>query len=281
VPEGNENNVDGEIPAANLWICEDGPCDGPGEGELVVFEYAYNVHTGDQDDDGFEDGLGAYEFHVEYDNFVISQVNPEDIVFNPGPISPHPNGLDGVPDGEGAGRAPATCDFSIVTENIIFFGCVTTGPDPEGPTGDFDLARLTLIPHEDLANDLFPGNENGTVTVLKDNGCELVDVFGHPANGSINGGLVPVCGNLAVTVRVLEGDVNLDCVVDVQDAQLMAFRYGAFFGSQHYSTWFDLEPAFHDLDIDIKDLQKVTGRHGSTCQVPIPAQPPYPPPVPF
>ena len=37
----------------------------------------------------------------------------------------------------------------------------------------------------------------------------------------INGGLVPVCANVAVTVRILEGDLNLDCLVDVQDAQLI------------------------------------------------------------
>ena len=69
-------------------------------------------------------------------------------------------------------------------------------------------------------------------------------------------------------------------VGDVTDAQLIAGKYGAFFGSVLYSKWYDLEPALHDLDIDIKDLQKVFGRDGSTCQEPIPAQPPYPPPFP-
>jgi hypothetical protein len=276
IPEGNANNVDPNGPGGNLWLCEIGPCDGPGEGDLIVFEYAYNVHTGDQDNDGNEDGLGAYEFSVEYDNFVISEVNPSDIVFNPGPISPYPGGADGVLDGQGADRAPATCDFSVVTENIVHFGCVTAGPDPEGPTGSFDLARLRLVPHEDLRDDIFPGNENGVVTIIKDNGCELVDVFGHPVTNSINGGLVPVCANVAVTVRILEGDLNLDCLVDVQDAQLIGFRYGAFFGSLLYDKWYDLEPALHDLDIDIKDIQKVTGRNESTCQEPIPPQPPLP-----
>jgi hypothetical protein len=48
-----------------------------------------------------------------------------------------------------------------------------------------------------------------------------------------------------------------------------------------YSKWYDLEPQSHDLDIDIKDLQKVYGRDGSTCQNPVPAQLPLPPPVPF
>jgi hypothetical protein len=99
--------------------------------------------------------------------------------------------------------------------------------------------------------------------------------------GSINGGLTPICGDLAVTVRILEGDLNLDCKVDITDEQLISYRYGSFFGSALYSKWFDLEPALHDLDIDIKDVQKVFGRDGSTCQNPLPPQMPQPPPAPF
>ncbi|HET6615052.1 MAG TPA: hypothetical protein VFH62_04115, partial [Dehalococcoidia bacterium] len=127
IPEGNANNVDLTAPAANLWICAAGPCDGPGEGELIVFEYATNVQTGDQDGDTIADGLGAYEFSVEYDNFVIASLNAQDVVFSTGPVAPYPGGADGAADGEGASRAPATCDMSIVTENIVHFGCVTAG----------------------------------------------------------------------------------------------------------------------------------------------------------
>jgi len=65
-------------------------------------------------------------------------------------------------------------------------------------------------------------------------------------------------------------------VVEVTDAQAIAGHYGAFFGSLLYSKWLDLEPNLHDLDIDIKDIQKVFGRIGSTCQDPIPAQTPVP-----
>jgi hypothetical protein len=77
-------------------------------------------------------------------------------------------------------------------------------------------------------------------------------------------------------VRILEGDLNLDCEVDLVDQQLIAYRYGSAFGSLLYSKWYDLEPNLHDLDIDIKDLQKVFGRDGSDCQLPVPAQPPLP-----
>ena len=313
IGDGNENNYNPSYPGANLWLClSPAPCSGPGEGDLRVVEYAFNVLTQDQDGDLIPDGLGAYEFQVEYDNFVIQSLNPCDLVF--GDLSSF------VPPGEtgyGYTRGPVdelnssasnpdcrddanvvsdgTCTMSLILENIIRFGCVTVGqtPGPQGagPLGNFPLASLDLIPHPDLANDIFPGNNNGVVTVIKDNGCELVDVFGHPVllgfdiNGdpifTQNGGLTPICGDLAVTVRILEGDLNLDCKVDVTDEQLISYRYGAFFGDILYTKWFDLEPALHDLDIDIKDLQKVFGRDGSTCQIPIPAQLPQPPPVPF
>jgi hypothetical protein len=295
-PTPNCDESDPQQPLVNLWICENGPCANPGEGSLLVYEYATNVSTGDQNGDTIEDGLGAYEFQVEYDNFVIQSVNPCDVVFGTVDIL---GGSDGVADGEGAARGPVdeddassvanpycadnvegspdgTCEVTIVQENRIRFGCVTSGALPPGPTGDMDLAALLLIPHEDLTEDLFPGNDNGVVTVIKDNLCELVDVFGHPTVGSVGGGLTLVCGDLTITVRILEGDLDLDCDVDINDQQLIAFRYGAFFGSLLYSKWFDLEPNTHDLDIDIKDLQKVFGRDGSTCANPIPAQPPIP-----
>ncbi|MBI5288659.1 MAG: hypothetical protein HY873_06770, partial [Chloroflexi bacterium] len=241
-------------------------------------------------------GLGAYEFSVEYDNFVIESVNPCDVVFgdngaladglgsNRGPVDELDSaGASGNPwcQDDPGGANNGTCAYSIILENIIHFGCVTNGPTPTGPDGEFDLAALNLIPHEDLKNDIFPGNNNGVLTVIKDNGCELVDVFGHPVLESVNGGLTAVCADLAVTVRILEGDLDLDCDVDVTDEQLIASRYGAFFGGLLYSKWYDLEPELHDLDIDIKDIQKVFGRDGSNCQEPVPEQPPLPPPTGF
>ncbi len=288
VPEGNAANTDPNVPKANLWLCaQPAPCAGPGEGSLRVVERAEDVHTGDQDNDTIEDGLGAYEFTVEYDNFVIASVNPCDLVFGPGGAGSSRGPVDELDSSDNPDCQPdpgalnnGSCVMSLILENLVHFGCVTGGRSP-GPTGDFDLASLELVPHEDLANDLFPGNNNGVLTVVKDNGCELVDVFGHPATGSVNGGLTPECGDLAVTVRILEGDLDLDCDVDVTDAQAIAGHYGAFFGGLLYQKWLDLEPELHDLDIDIKDIQKVFGRVGSTCQAPVPAQPPLDPPVPF
>jgi hypothetical protein len=294
--DDNADCSDATLPLANLWLCESpAPCAGQGEGNLIVFEYATGIT--DSPEAGMQ-GLGAYEFSVEYDNFVIQSVNPCDVVFGTASADPNnPGGSDGLLDGAGAARGPVdeldtstnpycdndvdgsadgTCAYSIVLENIVHFGCVTSGTVPPGPTGAMDIAALNLIPHGDLRNDIFPGNNNGVVTILKDNGCELVDTLGHPVPGSVNGGLTVDCGDLAVTVRILEGDLDLDCDVDLTDAQSIAGHYGAFFGGLLYSKWLDLEPQFHDLDIDIKDIQKVFGRIGSTCQNPIPAQPPVP-----
>ena len=114
--------------------------------------------------------------------------------------------------------------------------------------------------------------------VLLDENCELVDTLGHPLPGSIAGGLTPTCGDLAVTVRILEGDLDLDCDVDLADAQAIAQRYGMVIGLFLYDPWYDLEPNIKDFDVDAKDLQKVFGRLGSTCQDPIPPQPPVAPP---
>jgi hypothetical protein len=290
----NGGNPNGDT-SCNLWLCvpdsnplNDPDCDGPGEGSLHVHENALNVPA------STPNGLGAYEFSVEYDNFVIQSVNPCDIVFSNqaegpgagfpsrGPVdevdSSSPENADCNPDVNS--NVAGTCAMSLVLENIIHFGCVTTGQNP-GPTGSFTLASLELIPHPDLRNDIFPGNNNGVLTVIKDNGCELADTLGHPIPGSVNGGLTIICGDLAVTVRILEGDLDLDCDVDITDAQAIASHYGAFFGGLLYSKWLDLEPQFHDLDIDIKDIQKVFGRQDSDCQTPIPAQPPLDPPTAF
>jgi hypothetical protein len=308
-PEGNANNTgvgpDG-IPEANLYLCQPNfapyhlgalgnptvsynaaqtgeTCGGPGEGDLLVFEHVDGISTNPA-----TLGAGAYEFSVEYDNFVIQSVNPCDLVFNPannvvsgkGGAGDPPRGpVDQVdashcPNDPGAANN-GTCTMSLILENVIHFGCVTTG-QAQGPSGSFDLAVLDLIPHPDLVNDIFPGNNNGVVTIIKDNGCEVADTLGHPVVNSANGGQIADCGDLAVTVRILEGDINLDCQVNVDDEAAIATHYGAFFGSLLYSKWLDLEPQFHDLDIDIKDIQKVFGRDGSTCQNPIPAQPPVP-----
>jgi hypothetical protein len=152
-------------------------------------------------------------------------------------------------------------------------GYTSAGGIPVGPAV---LATITLTPNEDLKFRLHPGNDNGVVRMILDENCEVANTLGHPQPGSVNGGLALECGDASITVRILEGDLNLDCKVDVTDEQLIAGKYGTFFGNIFYDPWFDLEPALKDFDIDIKDLQKVFGRDGSTCALPIPPQPPVP-----
>jgi hypothetical protein len=115
------------------------------------------------------------------------------------------------------------------------------------------------------------------VSTILDENCQLSDIFGNPLPGTLSGGLLPVCDDATITVRMLEGDLNLDCQVNVLDQQAIAFRYGSSFGLLLYDPFYDLEPKLTDFDIDIKDLQFVFGRDGSTCQNPIPDQPPMPP----
>jgi hypothetical protein len=213
------------------------------------------------------EGLGAFEFQVKFDHKIFDiNVEPTDFLYSTGRI---PFGTDGETGG---------CNASIFNENAILFGCVSKDDPDEsgtqlGPAGSGTVALLEVLPEPDLRFRLHPGQENGVVRRILDENCEGADVFGDPlANsagvplpGIVTGGLIEDCGDVDVTVRILEGDLNLDCVVDIVDDQLIAFRYGAFFGSLHYDPWYDLEPALKDFDVDIKDLQKVFGRNTSTC----------------
>jgi hypothetical protein len=238
---------------ANLFLCEDNAstpadeCDGNGEGSLVLQEIVENV----------TEPMGAWEIQIKFDHKVFNvQIDPNESLFT------------------AYGRTP-TCSVSVVTENWILFGCVSTGPIGSGFTGGpAALADVILTPNSDLVFRLHPGNDNGVVRMILDENCEVTNTLGHPQPGSINGGLAVACDDAAVTVRILEGDLDLDCDVDVVDQQLIAAKYGTFFGNVFYDPWFDLEPAPKDFDIDIKDMQKVFGRDGSTCETPIPDQEP-------
>jgi len=275
----------------NLWICEPGyngtftntlpdwvgsftagtaPCDENGEGRLLLGEVLTNIFD--------PEGLGAFEFQIKFDHKIFDiNVTETGFLYSTGRVP-------GVAGG---------CSNSIINENAILFGCVSKNPNPptivNGPTGQGTVAVVEVTPESDMKFRLHPGQENGVVRKILDENCEAADIFGDPladANGSplpgiVTGGLIEDCDDASVTVRILEGDLDLDCDVDVADDQAIAFRYGAFFGSLRYDPWFDMEPALKDFDIDIKDLQKVFGRNGSECSqsgMPadgtIPAQPP-------
>lgn len=280
VPEGVAGNANRDIPAANIWLCVSGPCSGPGEGDLKVLERATNVQTTSGR------GLGAYDFTIGFDASVIASVNPVDVAFSTG----SGNSFGGSPMSLGLGyrlgRTAAACAVSPISESRIRFACVTSGPGADvagghdGPSGNFALALLDLVPLPTLTNRIYPSAGNGATTVIAQS-CGLLDVYGSPVDGALHGGAVVACGDVATTVRILEGDLNLDCKVDVIDETLIAYRRGAVFPSPWYNRWFDLEPAARDRDIDIKDVQQVFGREGSTCQSPIPQQTPVAPPYPI
>jgi len=263
---------------ANLWLCEGGTCTENGEGELTIYERVFGVA-------GDPDGVGAFEFQVKFDHKIFDIVVAETDWLSAG------------------GTRNVTCDATIITESWILFGCVSKDPTPgdgnipPGQMADGVAATITVRPEGDLRSRLTPGQQNGMVRTILDENCELADIWGDPLSdgvdelgrpillpGILPGGLIAVCSDATLTVRILEADLDLDCEVTVVDDQTIAQRYGASGGvngqpaTLDYATWFDLEPPGGDLDIDIKDLQKVYGRNGSTCQAPFPDQLPLSPP---
>jgi hypothetical protein len=263
--------ADGIQTEANLWLCVDNPatgaveCQGPGEGELVIAEVFFNPG-------GI--GLGAFEFQVKYDHKVFDMVISSAIEDT--------NSDTVVNDADSylasTGRT-VLCD-TLITENFQIFACgsadLTPPFDQAGPNdpGPNNLAFITLTPDSDMFFRIRPTSMNGVVRILLDENCEAATELGAPLPGSVDGGLAPVCDDATVTVRILEGDLNTDCLVGIDDVQNISARFGAFFGRLDYDPWFDLEPKITDFDIDIKDVQFVAGRLFSSCTDPVPAQAP-------
>jgi hypothetical protein len=267
----------------NLWLMDPAlgcPNATEGKGCLVVDKLVSGAFDGVSPNTHEIEGVGTWEEQIKYDHKIVR--------------------LDAVPDNawlESGGRI-ANCSMTILTENWILTGCVTKD-DPllvglqKGPTNGAGLIeKITVNP---MTDDLIyrqgfrPGKDNGVVTDLVDENCELANTLGEKLPGELPGGLTQICGDVHITVRMLEGDLNLDCAVTVVDDQAIAFRYGTIFGMTLYDEWYDLAPecvngvcyGVPDFDIDIKDLQFVFGRNYSTCQAPIPAdQTPVAPPQP-
>ncbi len=292
-----DGNTDESFEMANLFLCQGNSCIANGEGHLDVNEVVLNVG-------GDPDGVGAFEFQLKFDHKIF------DILICEGSALLDPDGTcddDQLPPAEhwlySTGRIPGAagvggCAATIVTENDIRFGCVSKNPQnpvviTNGVQTDGIAAIIHVTPESDLVNRLTPGNNNGVIRTLLNENCELADIWGHPLSSSppldalgreillqgvVTGGIVEDCADITITVRILEGDMNLDCKVDVLDDQAIASHYSAFFGALMYQPWYDLEPALKDFDVDIKDLQKVFGRNGSTCAAPIPLQDPLPSP---
>jgi len=195
-------------------------------------------------------GLGSFELEVQYNASVL------DIAIEEGPFL------------ASTGNSTA-CTTGFPGIGKIRFSCTVVGQPPSGAVGRGVLARLRITPDDSLP--LRPTNNNGILTALDD---VKATTFVRDVDG-VSQQIVTV-GDAIVVVRALEGDLNRDCRVNVIDDQMIAVRYNAVFGSLLYDPYFDLEPALADQDIDIKDLQFVFGRNGSTCTVPVPSQTPPP-----
>ena len=258
-----------------VFLCENGTngvngCTTDGINSTVEFDEILANQTD-------PNGLGAYEFTLHYDNTIFSA-----------PII-----TDSVVLGS-TGRA-VTCAMTIPLETQVHWACASIGLTPIGPiwTGPMVMAHV-VFPLKDLTRaSLFPHKENGIVSRFDDTGTEAANVCGQPLNdgtgfvapgqttecqgvllpGVLPGGLLADSSSF-ITVRRLEADVDKNCTVDVSDLQAEATRYGFNFGSLLYNIWYDLEPhtTGADGDIDVKDVQFVFGRFGSTCAAPIPPQ---------
>ncbi len=253
----------------------------------------YNLGLVDKDGGELPEGLGAFEFQLKFDHKIFDITITEagsdgvdnnndnlggaDLIDNNGDTVIDEVGEDLVDEpAESAwltnGRV-ANCTMTIITENDIRFGCVSTGTGLGfGQVSGVLGATIHVAPEADLYFRIRPTKDNGVVRRLLDENCEIADIYGDIFPNT-NAGLTNDCTDIDITIRKLEGDVNSDCNVDVEDAQLIAFRYGSFFGHLVYDLNYDLEPwPTADFDIDIKDLQFVFGRDGSSCADPIPSQ---------
>jgi hypothetical protein len=256
--------------SANLWLCTS-LCSSNGQGSLTIAEVFFNPG---------EIGLGAFEFQVKFDHKVFDISISSAIADAPYPAPPAAAANTTVGDEDSylasTGRT-VLCDTTF-TENYQLYACGSAsipagipGPSDAGPN---NLAYIKVKTDADMYFRIRPTSMNGVVRILLDENCEAATELGVPFPGSVDGGLAPVCDDASVTVRILEGDLNLDCTVGLTDVFAISDLYGAFFGRLDYDPWYDLEPKITDFDIDIKDIQFVAGRLFSTCDNPIPAQPP-------
>ena len=254
-------------PLQNLFLTRQGEkippvqCVGPQGGEnvaLLVEALSTAITSPDPKGSGASQQLGAFEFEVLYDQSKVC------VELEPGPAA-----------------AGMTCFVQDdvtepVLEGVARMGCVTAGKD--GPFPDTTkaegrhLANVLVRPQPDVYSQAKPNQGNGVVLQLLNSKCELADLQGHPIK-------IFSCDNADVTIRYLEADVEPDCVVNTLDTQAIGFRWGASKGSMLFLDRFNLEPAGAqaDDDIDIKDLQFVYGRIGSTCATPHPSQGPVNP----
>jgi hypothetical protein len=240
---------------ANLWLCQ--PVASCAVPSANIGETDFNIYL-DQpvtsnSPKGEAQTIGSFEFEVRYDAKLVN------VTVSAGPL-----------------LADADVNLSCAPtsgQGFVQFRCNIKGKGGERIVGPGVLAIEHVTATADVYSMLIPNQENGIATQLINQGCQLSDLQGHPI-------VTTLCSDADVTIRYLEGDLNADCAVNVQDQQQIAFRWGSRVGNLLYNSRYDLEPAAPkkgDGDIDAKDLQVVFGRHFSTCDHPWPAQLPVNP----
>ena len=213
------------------------------------------ITSPDPDDPSVAQQIGAFEFEVHYNSTKVCV---------------------GITTGAAWSAAGAICIIEDSAskpqlEGVARIGCFTQGKG----LNINDLAALAQVdvrPQPDVYSQAKPNQQNGVVVQINNVDCDVSDE---------QGAAIPIfsCDDASITFRYLEGDVLPNCVVGADDAQAVAFRWGAEKGSLAYNDFMNLEPSGtqSDNDIDINDLQFVFGRFGSTCDDPHPSQDPVDP----
>jgi hypothetical protein len=256
----------------NLWLCNSGALacsDGAAGAGEITFRDGLDQAVRSRDPKCLATAvdpttcpvqtIGSFELELRFDDKLVSvTVEPGDLL---------------------AGRPDVTCK-STSGQGFVQFRCNTKGKPGNAPIGPGVLTIVKVRPTSVVYSLLIPNQDNGITTRIINQNCQLSDLQGHPiqqAGQSEPGVGSGVCTPADITMRFLEGDVNADCAVNVQDQQEIAFRWASHVGSLLYNSRLDLEPSAPkkgDGDIDAKDLQMVFGRHGSTCADPHPLQAP-------
>jgi hypothetical protein len=253
-----------KLPAlANLFLTHQGAklapatCDQSTDVFTFTHELSSPPTSPDPKNPGETQRIGAFEFEVRFDPKLVC-VNLE-----PGQYATD-TGMACFVDDKNEGLRP---------QGLARIGCVTKSKLVP-PSSSLELGKLHVRPQPELYTDIRPNQDNWMSVKILNQDCNMADLQGHQI-------LKTGCDDSSLIIRWLEGDVNGDCRVDLSDQQRLASRWGAQSGSGLYNARLDLEPSGFpaggiegDGDIDIKDIQFVYGRHGSTCDLPHPPQGP-------
>ena len=148
------------------------------------------------DDVAAPDGLGSYEFTLGFEPNVLSFVN-------------FSNGAFLGSTGRDVTCLPPLFDVdgdTTVDPGFVRVGCVTTGPDPAGPTGDGVLGTITFSTSCAGSSD------------IEFNLVGLAGLLGESISTGSSGGSVSVSGGSPCPAQ---GDVNCDQRVNAIDAALI------------------------------------------------------------